>query len=161
MWGADATQLQMGSGQPITIKYFFFLNPPPLQNGKGVKCSGKGKRDQTLTSSGKEMVRNNTGSTAADTSRYDLFPEATAATVLTSLRGQLKTNTIILWSNWTRQRKVTPPLFTSEQRRAPEIPRFPRALPKPPFLGGTLFYLLIYLKHSLAAFLLYRTQGGL
>lgn len=25
MWGADATQLQMGSGQPFTIKSFFFF----------------------------------------------------------------------------------------------------------------------------------------
>lgn len=25
MWGADATQLQMGSGQPFTIKSFFFI----------------------------------------------------------------------------------------------------------------------------------------
>lgn len=30
MWGADATQLQMGSGQPFTIKSFFFLFPPPF-----------------------------------------------------------------------------------------------------------------------------------
>lgn len=35
MWGADATQLQMGSGQPFTIKFsFFFLKntlPPALK----------------------------------------------------------------------------------------------------------------------------------
>lgn len=43
MWGADATQLQMGSGQPFTIKSFFFFFkfiylfifkntlPPPLK----------------------------------------------------------------------------------------------------------------------------------
>lgn len=50
MWGADATQLQMGSGQPFTIKSFFFFsfpfflkfifkNPPSPSPGTG-KVSG-------------------------------------------------------------------------------------------------------------------------
>lgn len=65
MWGADATQLQMDSGQPAKAFFLSPTSPPPhffflrKRIEKGVQHREHSKDTKTLTPAGQELLKNN------------------------------------------------------------------------------------------------------